>query len=51
MHPFWSPHKEKRDCVRLFMGGQPWPSPRSINGGMACSRERKGRDGEGSRGL
>jgi hypothetical protein len=32
------------------MGGQPWPSSRSINDGMASSRERKGREGERSRG-
>jgi hypothetical protein len=25
MHPFWSSHKEKRDCMRLSVGGQPWP--------------------------
>jgi hypothetical protein len=31
------------------MGGQPWPSSRSINGDMASSRERKGREGEGAR--
>jgi hypothetical protein len=28
------------------MGGQPWSSSRSINDGMASSRERKGREGE-----
>jgi hypothetical protein len=50
MHRFWSSHKEKRVCVRLSMGGQPWPSSRSINGGMARSRERKGREGEGEQG-
>jgi hypothetical protein len=49
MHPFWSSHEEKQDCVRLSMGGQPWPSSRSINGGMASSRERKGMEGEGAR--
>jgi hypothetical protein len=48
MHPFWSSHEEKRDCVRLSMGGQPWPSSRSINGGIASLRERKGREGEGA---
>jgi hypothetical protein len=29
MHPFWSSHEEKRDCVRLSMGGghgQSWSS-------------------------
>jgi hypothetical protein len=31
------------------MGGQPWPSSRSSNGGMASSRERKGKEGEGAR--
>jgi hypothetical protein len=32
------------------MGGQPWPSSRFINGGMASSRERKGRGkGKGKR--
>jgi hypothetical protein len=30
------------------MGGQPWPSSRSINGGIASLRERKGREGEGA---
>jgi hypothetical protein len=25
MHSFWSSHEEKRDCVRLSTGGQPWP--------------------------
>jgi hypothetical protein len=25
MHSFWSSHEEKRDCVRLSMGGQLWP--------------------------
>jgi hypothetical protein len=49
MHPFWSSHEEKCAYVRLSMGGQPWPSSRSINGGMANSRERKGREGEGAR--
>jgi hypothetical protein len=33
--------------VRLSTGGQPWPSSRSINGGMASLQERKGREGEG----
>jgi hypothetical protein len=47
MHHFWSSHEEKRDCVRLSMGGQPWPISRSINGGMASSQERKGREGRG----
>jgi hypothetical protein len=51
MHPFWSSHKEKQVCVRLSMGGQPWPSSRSINGAMASSRERKGREGEGEQGA
>jgi hypothetical protein len=51
MHPFQSSHEEKRLCVRLSMGGQPWPSSRSINGGMASSRERKGREGEGEQGA
>jgi hypothetical protein len=32
------------------MEGQPWPSSRFINGGMASSRERKGREGEGVQG-
>jgi hypothetical protein len=32
------------------MGGQPWPSSRSINDNMASSRERKGREGEGEQG-
>jgi hypothetical protein len=45
MHLFWSSNEEKRDCVRLSMGGQPWPSSRSVNGGMEGSRERKGREG------
>jgi hypothetical protein len=31
------------------MGGQPWPSSKSINDGMASSQERKGREGEGAR--
>jgi hypothetical protein len=46
MHPFWSSHEEKRVCVTLSMGGQPLSSSRSINGGMASSRERKGRGRE-----
>jgi hypothetical protein len=50
MHRFWSSHEEKRICVRLSMGGQPWPSSRSINDNMASSRERKGREGEGEQG-
>jgi hypothetical protein len=49
MHSFWSSHKEKWVCVKLSMGGQPWPRSRFINGGMASSRERKGREGEGTR--
>jgi hypothetical protein len=36
--------------VKLSIGGQPWPSSRSINDGMASSRERKGREGEGEQG-
>jgi hypothetical protein len=24
VHPFWSSHEDKRACVRLSMGGQPW---------------------------
>jgi hypothetical protein len=47
MHPFCSSHEEKRDCVRLSMGGQSWSSSRSISGGMASSRERKRREGHG----
>jgi hypothetical protein len=50
VHPFWSSHEEKRDCVRLSMEGQPWLSSRSINGGMASSWERKEREGEGEQG-
>jgi hypothetical protein len=30
----------------LSMGGQPWRNSRSINGGMASLRKRKGREGE-----
>jgi hypothetical protein len=25
VHPFWSSHEEKQACVRLSIGGQPWP--------------------------
>jgi hypothetical protein len=32
------------------MEGQPWPSSMSINGDMASSHERKGREGEGELG-
>jgi hypothetical protein len=51
MHLFWSSHDEKRVCVRLSMGGQPWPTSRSINDGMESSWKRKGREGQGEQGA
>jgi hypothetical protein len=46
MHPFWSSHEEKRDCVRLSMGGGHGRSWSSINDSMASSRERRKRGKE-----
>jgi hypothetical protein len=40
MHPFWSSHKEKRACVRLSMGGQPWPELELHDRPWECSLER-----------
>jgi hypothetical protein len=51
MHRFWSSHEDKQDCVRLSMGGKPWPCSRCINGGMASSLERNEREGEGEQGA
>jgi hypothetical protein len=50
MHPFWSSHKEKRVCVRLSMGGQPWLDLSSWKAAMGSSPERGRRgkeEGEG----
>jgi hypothetical protein len=44
------PQRKMRLCEALH-GRRPWPSSRSINGGMVSSRERKGREGERSRGA
>jgi hypothetical protein len=40
MHPFWSSHEEKRVCVRLSMGGQPWPELELHGSAMGSSLER-----------
>jgi hypothetical protein len=40
MHRFWSSHKEKRVCVRLAMGGQPWPELELHGRPWECSLER-----------
>jgi hypothetical protein len=59
MHPFWSSHKEKRDCVRLSMEavmaevGAPLMVPWQAcgrGGGGGGSRGR-GLGGKGSRGA
>jgi hypothetical protein len=50
MHPFWSSHEEKRVCVRLSMGGQPWLDLSSWKAAMGSSPERGRRgkeEGEG----
>jgi hypothetical protein len=48
VHPFWSSHKEKRACVRLSMGGQPWPKLKLHGRPWELTGEE---GGEGGRGL
>jgi hypothetical protein len=47
VHPFWSSHEEKRACVSLSMGGQPWPELELHGPAMGSLQERGGEGGEG----
>jgi hypothetical protein len=47
MHQFWSSHEEKRDCVRLSMGGQPWLELELMAGHGELVGEGKEGEGEG----
>jgi hypothetical protein len=47
MHQVLSSHKEKQDCVRLSMGGQPWPEL-ELAGHWELAGEGRGR-GRGER--
>jgi hypothetical protein len=49
VHPFWSSHEEKRACVRLSMGGQPWPELELHGRPWGARRRGRGGEGEGER--
>jgi hypothetical protein len=43
VHPFWSSHEEKQACVRLSMGGQPWPELELHGRPLGARRRGRGR--------
>jgi hypothetical protein len=47
MYPFWSSHKEKRDCVRLSMGGGHGRSWSSMGAHVKLAGEGKAERGRG----